>query len=95
MEKIGKLKLTRLSREELDEREMDAIIGGAASCGCACAYVNYGGSSTTDNSNANEQYGYHSPGMTPEEEEVEECVCNLIGPVPTAFVDVDDSYHRN
>ena len=38
---------------KLSEKETKEIIGGVPVCGCGCAYANCGGSSTTDNFNAN------------------------------------------
>lgn len=58
--KIKRFKLNVLSAETLQQKEMDAIIGGYESCGCACAYEGYGGSSFSDNKSANYNYGYTS-----------------------------------
>ena len=38
---------------KLGEREIETVKGGLRLCGCGCAYVNCGGSSTQDNENAN------------------------------------------
>ena len=56
--KIKRFKLNVLSQEELQEKEMNAIIGGN-SCGCACSFAGQGGSSTNDNASAN----YHGEGF--------------------------------
>ena len=47
------LKLTMTESNILSAKEANSIIGGNT-CGCACRYANSGGSSTGDNSNANE-----------------------------------------
>lgn len=57
--KIKRFKLNALSQEGLQEKEMNAIIGGN-SCGCACSFEGQGGSSTNDNASANYQSGYVS-----------------------------------
>ena len=54
--KIKRFKLNALSAEGLRLKEMNAIIGGRA-CGCSCYYANNGGSSSTDNMNANYAVG--------------------------------------
>lgn len=53
--KFKRFKLNALSAEGLKQKEMNAIVGGNT-CGCSCAYANYGGSSTSDNKNANYSY---------------------------------------
>ena len=40
--KIRRFKLNALSAETLQQKEMNVIIGGADSCGCACAYEGMG-----------------------------------------------------
>ena len=63
MKKIQKLKLSHLSKEEMEKREMNHLKGG---CYCNCFYAGeqgencgssgdsyYGGSSNIDNSQAN------------------------------------------
>jgi len=45
------IKQTNRNLESLKKKEQNVVIGGG--CGCACAYSNCGGSSTTDNKNAN------------------------------------------
>ncbi|MCI1779800.1 MAG: TIGR04149 family rSAM-modified RiPP [Bacteroidales bacterium] len=60
---MKKLKLTNLENNNLSEKEMNNLRGGT-SCGCACAYEGTpGGSNTSDNYNANNAEGKHSPGM--------------------------------
>ena len=49
---MRKIRLDTLEKNQLDARAMNAVKGGNI-CGCACAYEDRGGSSTTDNSNAN------------------------------------------
>lgn len=58
--KIRRFKLNVLSAETLQQKEMSVLIGGADSCGCACAYEGMGGPSFSDNTNANYKYGYTS-----------------------------------
>lgn len=55
--KIKRFKLNAISAEGLQQKEMNAIVGGNT-CNCGCAYANQGGSSTYDNMNANYGYGY-------------------------------------
>ena len=52
MKKIGKLKLTQLSKADLEKREMQQLVGGNC-CGCGCN----GPSSNVDNANANWNLG--------------------------------------
>ena len=56
MKKLSKLRLTQLSKAELEARQMNALKGGQL-CSCSCYYANSGGSSSTDNSNANYKGG--------------------------------------
>lgn len=53
MKTLGRIKLNKLNREELDKREMKSLVGGTQDCGCGCNYENYQGSSTQDNRDAN------------------------------------------
>ena len=62
--KIRRFKLNTLSAETLQMKEMNVIIGGADSCGCACAYEGMGGSSFSDNTNANYKYVSHPTHVT-------------------------------
>ncbi len=56
---MKKLKLSKLSREQLLNREMKEVKGGGYSmCICGCA----GPSSNNDNGWANSDYGWSSPG---------------------------------
>lgn len=55
------MKLTQLSKAELEVRQMDAVKGGTC-CGCGCHYFHNGGSSTGKNGNENYKYGYTSIG---------------------------------
>ena len=68
------LKLNKLAENRLNEKEMGNITGGYVdieirnskgevvySCGCGCYYSGNGGSSTSDNMNANIAGNLHSP----------------------------------
>lgn len=57
------LKLNHMEKSRLSEKEMQLLTGGVGSCGCGCVYAEQGGSSKTDNSNANYDGNLHSPGM--------------------------------
>jgi natural product precursor len=63
---MKKLKLNRLSDNELAKKQMNDVKGGAApgggscSCCCGCKYKDQGGSSTEDNSKANGNINYAS-----------------------------------
>lgn len=58
--KSQKNKLNILAENSLANREMRGIKGGA-NCQCSCCYAGQpGGSSTTDNGNANAAHGHHS-----------------------------------
>ncbi|MDR2562831.1 MAG: TIGR04149 family rSAM-modified RiPP [Prevotellaceae bacterium] len=62
--KLKKLKLNAVNERELAEKQMNVLKGGStATCGCACWYANYGGSSNAANSAANHQHGYASQYM--------------------------------
>jgi natural product precursor len=50
--KLKKLKLTELSRRDLDRREMNRLIGGENCCICTC-----GGNNTALNTGNNEYSG--------------------------------------
>lgn len=50
--KIKKIKLNALSSEAIQQKEMNAIVGGKK-CGCSCAYETHGGSTTSANMSAN------------------------------------------
>jgi len=63
MKKLRNIKLTQLSDRDLNEREMGLLLGSAGNCGCGCLYEGQpGGSSTGDNSSANNASDLHSPG---------------------------------
>lgn len=55
--KIKRIKLNALSAEGLRQKEMNAIVGGTRICSCSCYYANSGGSSSSDNKNANYALG--------------------------------------
>ena len=50
----------KMSLYQLNSKEMIVLKGGT--CGCACHYVNCGGSSTNDNSTANRLHNFWSTG---------------------------------
>ncbi len=60
MKTLNKIKLNNLSAENLSEKQMKEIKGGAGICSCSCYYEGSGGSSTHDNCNANKALGYYS-----------------------------------
>jgi natural product precursor len=64
MKQLGKLKLNRLSDVELNEKELNRILGGGTpgDCCCGCNYASSGGSSSSANDSANNASGLHSPG---------------------------------
>jgi natural product precursor len=62
MKRLTKLKLTQLSKDELENRAMNVLKGGASKCTCGCHYANYGGSSACTNDFANHSNGYTSYG---------------------------------
>ncbi|MCD7932600.1 MAG: TIGR04149 family rSAM-modified RiPP [Tannerellaceae bacterium] len=63
MKILKKLRLTQLSQNEMNQREMNALNGGSSFCGCGCHYSGAGGgSSTAGNYNANQTNGYSSYG---------------------------------
>lgn len=58
----NQLKITQLSKSELEEREMKMLYGGY-DCSCGCLYDDEPyGSSTKDNQKANIAGGYTTPG---------------------------------
>lgn len=61
MKELKRLKLTKLSLEDLAEKQMDALRGGY-NCGCGCHYAFDEGSSKADNYNANRAGGKDSYG---------------------------------
>ena len=62
MKKLQKISLKQISKTNLDQRQLCRLLGGSC-CQCGCHYANDGGSSTTDNYNANEAGGlYSDPG---------------------------------
>jgi natural product precursor len=54
MKTLNKIKLNNLSAENLSNKQMKEIKGGAGVCGCSCYYAEEGGSSTSANCFANE-----------------------------------------
>lgn len=61
MKLLGRLKLNQLNAEELKQRQMNALRGGY-NCGCGCNYAAQGGSSSSENYNANVANGYTQSG---------------------------------
>lgn len=55
--KIKRFKLNALSVEGLRQKEMNAIVGGYRICTCSCYWENKGGSSSSNNKNANYALG--------------------------------------
>jgi natural product precursor len=77
-----KLKLNKLANNQLSEKEMSQVSGGAGTwycganggdCGCACAYANSGGASTSANGSANQGRSLISPGLTPTNGDAYQC----------------------
>lgn len=61
MKTIKKLKLTRLSLDELEKREMNSLIGGGpgdSSCKCKCSSSNSMNSTLSANAIFGYQYSY-------------------------------------
>lgn len=56
MKTLGKLKLTQLSKAELEKRELNRIAGGAPGDCCICQYG-------ATNHNANQEGGLYSPSL--------------------------------
>ena len=57
---MSKIRLDTLEKNQLDTRAMNAVKGGKT-CGCACAYENTGGSSSSQNEDANFDNALWSP----------------------------------
>ncbi len=64
MKTLNKIKLNNLSAENLSEKQMKEIKGGAGEgyCGCSCLYEGNGGASSNDNCTANARGHYYSLG---------------------------------
>ena len=80
--KLKKIKLNALSEAGLKDKAMGVLKGGTC-CGCSCYWEGKpGGSSSSDNSRANFNFGYEST------EGCNEYVCcdepNEVVPLPTA-----------
>ena len=58
MKELKKLRLSSLSKSELQAREMNKLLGGENCCICGCT----GPSSTVDNGNSNYSGGQYTPG---------------------------------
>jgi len=58
MKKLSKIKLMQLNKSELEDRQMNCIIGADGCCACACA----GSSSTEMNGYFNDEAGYGQSG---------------------------------
>ena len=67
MKRIGRIKLTQLSKVELEKRGMNTLRGGMTPCcNCTCFYEPVGGASTASNLSANnvsDLSGVMGPGM--------------------------------
>jgi natural product precursor len=78
MKTIDKLKLTQLSKVELEERQMNALRGGTNdddSCNCNCS----SGSTKDSTMSANAKYGYqYSYGGDGTYGGTQVCVCNVV-----------------
>lgn len=61
MKELKRLKLTKLSLEDLAEKQMDALRGGYK-CGCGCHYEHISGSITAENYRSNLAGGLDSYG---------------------------------
>ena len=59
MKTIAKLKLTKMSRAQLERNEQNQLKGGARCCCCGCYAP--GGSGSFDNYDANTAGGLYSP----------------------------------
>lgn len=55
MKALKRLKLTHLSKVELEKKELNQLLGGYACCQCNCAT-----SGTSDNTSMNDAHGYHT-----------------------------------
>ena len=51
--RLNRIKLNALSESCLQDKEMNAIVGGHETCRCSCAYADQGGSSESNNMMAN------------------------------------------
>ncbi|HAQ65164.1 MAG TPA: rSAM-modified peptide [Bacteroidales bacterium] len=51
---MNSIKLNNLNQGQLSKEQMNAVAGGeSVTCSCGCCYANNGGSSVSDNLNAN------------------------------------------
>ncbi|MDR2651895.1 MAG: TIGR04149 family rSAM-modified RiPP [Prevotellaceae bacterium] len=55
------IKLNKLAKNTMEEKEMHHIKGGHPGCSCSCYYEGNGGSSVNDNGMANYEGGLNSP----------------------------------
>lgn len=62
MKKIGRINLRKLSKVDLEKREMNSLFGGGTPgcCTCTCLYADFGGSSMVSNLGANDLNGLYS-----------------------------------
>lgn len=51
--RLNRIKLNALSESCLQDKEMNAIVGGHETCRCSCTYADQGGSSESNNMMAN------------------------------------------
>ncbi len=82
MKDLKSIKLTQLDRVQLEERKMSYLVGGTGECNCGCYYANSGGSSTTDNDQANNK-GDLTSYPTPPPNGNCQCACFENGSVST------------
>lgn len=77
MKKLKKLKLSELSKVQLDERKISRILGGGPGdpCQCGCMYEDFGGSSSGGNDSANAAGGLNS-GSCPSPQSLCSCSAN-------------------
>ncbi len=57
MKQLKKIRLVNLAKEELDNRELSKLVGGATCCICGCRDTD-----TLSNASANNANGKYSPG---------------------------------
>lgn len=57
MKSLVRIKLNKISSEELANRQMNELKGGITCCTCSCYWEGNGGSSSNDNAAANTKIG--------------------------------------
>lgn len=93
MKKLGKLKLNKLNKAELENREMNNLLGGGdpGDCTCGCHYSGTGGSSSCDNGRENWTNGYSSYGGG----DTYGCACTYVGGQGTTHMDTFNNTWNN